>query len=215
MAYAFNGSTQYLQRAGIGSAGPSAWPMTVYARSLSNSASLSQVTVADMDSNNPWNGLLLGHNVANNFFINRFGSSSAVGGGSYSTGVWYSLGGRSRSNTDYDVVGDTTVTTGSTNTAFGIVGNFLIGARLIPALSLPLNGKVACVALWSAALDDAEMNSLYKGFSPRRIRPQSLLLYAPLVRELILPKYAQSGSPGALTNVASATVANHPRTYGM
>lgn len=215
MAYAFNGSSQYLQRSGLGSAGPSAWPMTMYARSLSNTAAVSQVTVADMDSNNPWNGLLLGHANTNNFFLNRFGASGATGGGSYSTGVWYSVGGRSRTNTDYDVVGNTTVTPGSTNTAFGTLGNFLIGARLIPGISLQLNGKAACVALWNVALDDAEMNSLYRGFSPRRIRPQSLLLYAPLVRELILPKYANNVQPGSLSNVASATVADHPRTYGM
>lgn len=71
-----------------------------------------------------------------------------------------------------------------------------------------LNGKASEVAVWTAALTDAEIASLGKGFKPYRVRPQSLLFYAPLIRTL------QDTKGGlALTNNNSATVADHPRVY--
>lgn len=70
------------------------------------------------------------------------------------------------------------------------------------------DGLAAEVALWSVALTDDEITSLSKGFKPSRIRPQSLVFYAPLIRNL------QDIKAGlALTNNNSATVANHPRVY--
>ena len=71
-----------------------------------------------------------------------------------------------------------------------------------------LSGTISEAAIWSVALTDAEIASLAKGFSPRRIRPQSLVFYAPLLRNL------QDLRKGlALTAVNSPTVANHPRVY--
>jgi hypothetical protein len=71
-----------------------------------------------------------------------------------------------------------------------------------------LDGRAAEVALWSAALTADEVASLAKGFKPTRIRPQSLVFYAPLIRDL---QDVRGGL--AITNNNSATVANHPRVY--
>ena len=51
-------------------------------------------------------------------------------------------------------------------------------------------------------------SSLAKGITCDKIRPQNLVFYAPLVRDLVDAK-------GGLTiiNNNSATVANHPRVY--
>lgn len=69
-------------------------------------------------------------------------------------------------------------------------------------------GDLADISAWNVALTGAEIASLAKGFSPRRIRPQSLVFYAPLLRNL------QDLRQGlALTAVNSPTVANHPRVY--
>lgn len=68
------------------------------------------------------------------------------------------------------------------------------------------NGSIAEVGMWNAALTPAEMKSLAAGFIPAQIRPQSLMLYAPLVRDLIDVRDGR-----AITNVNSATVATHPR----
>lgn len=70
------------------------------------------------------------------------------------------------------------------------------------------SAQIAECAIWSAALTDDEIDSLSKGFKPPRIRPQSLVFYAPLVRAAIDVRRGL-----ALTPVNSPTVAAHPRVY--
>jgi hypothetical protein len=70
------------------------------------------------------------------------------------------------------------------------------------------NGSIAEVGIWNAALTVAEIASLAKGMTCDKVRPQSLVFYAPLVRELI----DQKGGL-AITNNNGATVANHTRVY--
>lgn len=71
-----------------------------------------------------------------------------------------------------------------------------------------MTGDLAEAAVWSAALNASEIASLGQGVSPRLIRPQSLVFYAPLIRDLI---DVRGGL--AITNNNTATVANHPRVY--
>ena len=71
-----------------------------------------------------------------------------------------------------------------------------------------MGGAIAEVGIWNAALTAAEVASLAKGMPCDKIRPQSLVFYAPLVRDLI----DQKGGL-AITNNGGATVANHPRVY--
>lgn len=68
------------------------------------------------------------------------------------------------------------------------------------------DGLLAEIAVWSVTLTAAEIASLAKGFKPYRIRPQSLVFYAPLIRDLQDTKGAL-----AITNNNTATVAVHPR----
>ena len=70
------------------------------------------------------------------------------------------------------------------------------------------DGYISDIAVWSAALDTGEINSLAKGFSAKRIRPQSLEYYAPLVRNLY-----EYNTNTALTNNNTATVTTHNRIY--
>ena len=67
---------------------------------------------------------------------------------------------------------------------------------------------IAEVGIWNAALTAAEVASLAKGMTCDKIRPQNLVFYAPLVRDLIDAKGGR-----IITNNNSATVANHPRVY--
>jgi len=71
-----------------------------------------------------------------------------------------------------------------------------------------LTGNVAEAAVWNAALTATEIASLAQGMTCDKIRPQSLVFYAPLVRELIDQKGGLT-----ITNNNSATVANHTRVY--
>jgi hypothetical protein len=71
-----------------------------------------------------------------------------------------------------------------------------------------VTGDIAEVGIWNAALTAAEIASLAKGMSCDKVRPQNLVFYAPLVRDLI---DARGGL--TITNNNGATVANHPRVY--
>ncbi len=67
------------------------------------------------------------------------------------------------------------------------------------------DGQIAEVGIWNVALTDAEITVLAAGFSPLFVRPESLVLYAPLVRET-------NDIVGAIGLANSGTtVADHPR----
>jgi hypothetical protein len=70
------------------------------------------------------------------------------------------------------------------------------------------DGLIAEAAVYNAALTASEIASLAKGTTCDKIRPQSLVFYAPLVRDLNDQKGGLT-----ITNNNGATVANHPRIY--
>ena len=89
------------------------------------------------------------------------------------------------------------------------VDRIRIGARFsLGSAGLFFDGLIAEVGIWNAALSAAEIASLAKGMTCDKIRPQSLVFYAPLVRDLIDVKGGR-----AITNNNAATVATHPRVY--
>jgi hypothetical protein len=71
-----------------------------------------------------------------------------------------------------------------------------------------LIGLSADVGIWNVALTAAEIASLAKGMACDKVRPQSLVFYAPLARDLIDVRGGR-----AITNNNTATVANHTRIY--
>jgi hypothetical protein len=95
----------------------------------------------------------------------------------------------------------------ATNTASKnpTVSGIVIGARFTVGV---FTGQIAEVGIWNSTLTAAEIASLAKGMTCDKIRPQSLVFYAPLVRDLIDQKGGLT-----LTNNNGATVANHPRVY--
>jgi hypothetical protein len=84
-----------------------------------------------------------------------------------------------------------------------------LGARTANnALAGFFTGDIAEVGIWNAALTAEEVASLADGMTCDKVRPQSLVFYAPLIRDLIDAKGGLT-----ITNNNSATVANHPRVY--
>jgi hypothetical protein len=94
---------------------------------------------------------------------------------------------------------------GSVYTPTGInalyLGNTQIGTPNVTRI-------IAEVGIWNAALTAAEVASLAKGMTCDKVRPQSLVFYAPLVRDL---QDVRGGL--TITNNNTATVAVHPRVY--
>lgn len=70
------------------------------------------------------------------------------------------------------------------------------------------SATLAEVGIWSTAITAAEIAALAKGVACDQVRPQSLVFYSPLVRNL-----ADVARGIALTNNNTATVAVHPRVY--
>jgi hypothetical protein len=83
-----------------------------------------------------------------------------------------------------------------------------IGMRVNVTPGLFFDGLIAEVGIWNVDLTAAEVASLADGFTCDKVRPQSLVFYAPLVRDLIDYKGGLT-----ITNNNTATVANHPRVY--
>ena len=68
-------------------------------------------------------------------------------------------------------------------------------------------GDFAELGMWQASLTAEEVASLAKGMTCEKIRPQSLVFYTPLIREI------QDLARGMTLTDTSTTVANHPRVY--
>lgn len=83
-----------------------------------------------------------------------------------------------------------------------------LGTLTVNSPIAPFAGLMAEAAIWDVALSDDEMASLAKGISARRIRPQSLKFYAPMVRAV---QDLRGGL--TLTETGSPAVVAHPRTY--
>jgi hypothetical protein len=119
----------------------------------------------------------------------------------HAAGVWSAL----NSRTAY-INGANSGTNSSTQSATTLT-RAQIGANAA-AVTNRMNGLIAEVGLWNAALTAAEIASLAKGMTCDKVRPQNLVFYAPLVRDLIDQKGGLT-----ITNNNGATVANHPRVY--
>jgi hypothetical protein len=119
----------------------------------------------------------------------------------HAAGVWTGLNNR----TAYINGGNSSTNTSTQNNI--TLTRSQIGANAVVATNR-MNGLIAEVGIWNASLTAAEIASLAKGMTCDKIRPQSLVFYAPLVRDLIDQKGGLT-----ITNNNGATVANHPRVY--
>lgn len=74
-------------------------------------------------------------------------------------------------------------------------------------------GRIADVGVWDVALTDTEIQSLAKGVACSLVRPQNLVFYAPLIRDLL--DISKTNLP--LTTSGGVTVSSvavpHPRIY--
>jgi hypothetical protein len=210
MAYDFNGTNQYLT---IGSCPVSAVPITIaiwYNGDTAPSTAIPFIVVWSSSSNDRIN--IAKGNAANDIvatYIDEGVSNAASTAlGAYSTGSWKHACGVFSSNSSRAVYSDGVAATENTASlaALSSFDRITIGSNHVA--SLFHDGKLAEVGIWNVALTADEIASLAKGMTCDKVRPQSLVFYAPLVREL------QDVKGGlTITNNNTATVANHPRVY--
>ena len=205
MAFSFNGTTQYISAA---SAPVTSAPLTMaFWGSVPDGLSYSAFCVYNSAAQSHHRvGLWGGAEVLS---IDAGGYSYVIDG-SASANVFHSSVGVVSANDNRNSYLDGSAGTANTvSRAPAGLNACVIGAdNTNGSLLHYFNGKISEVAAWSAALTDAEIASLAKGYKPTRIRPQSLVFYAPLLRNL---QDLRGGLD--LTNNNGATVADHPRVY--
>lgn len=162
------------------------------------------------DAANNYMGIVTSDTALVNVHITSSTASSFAGGtGTPATGTWFHAAGVFASSTSRrayaDGVAGSNVTANVTPTGIDRIG---IGARVRSNVDQYHDGLIAEVGIWNVALNAAEIASLAAGVTCDRVRPQRLVFYAPLIRNL------QDVRDGlTITNTNSATVADHPRVY--
>ncbi len=209
MAFNLNGSNQYLSTA---SAPATAAPLTIACMARPSATGTSAY-------------LAIGNTTTGDRFQIALNVSSSgvaaqtVAGGSTNTATagavpptnsWLHAAGvfsASNNRVAYlDGVAGTANTASSTPSG---INSLYVGARNSGGgIGLYFNGAIAEVGVWSAALNADEILSLSRGITCDKVRPQSLVFYAPLIRNL---QDVRGGL--TITNNNTATVANHPRVY--
>ena len=210
MAFSFNGSDQCVK---ADSAAVTAVPMTFSAffNPDNITSSLSIIVLSDKNSNQVSYALLAAGAIVKDPVRaqhgNEFTASTTTG---FIAEAWQHAAGSFEASNARSVFlngGNKGENTSNTSAYLPNVTNI---GRIERAVNSPhfFDGFLSEAAIWNVVLTDSEIASLAKGFSPRRIRPQSLVFYAPLLRNL------QDLRKGlALTAVNSPTVAAHPRVY--
>jgi hypothetical protein len=220
MAYDFNGTTQYLQ---VGSAVLTAAPLTMacWFKAEAATGAYQLVTI----SNNGTAGqstrfaLIAAGQAAGDPVRAVTANASNVSGtadttSGFSANTWHhacAVFESSNSRTAYIDAGSSASNTASitptllNRTNIGVIFLQSVGGTSGTGF---MDGLIAEVGIWNAALTTAEIASLAKGMTCDKVRPQNLVFYAPLVRDLIDQKGGLT-----ITNNNAATVANHPRVY--
>jgi hypothetical protein len=212
MAYNFNGSNQYLNTTSS-PVGNSLAPITMAAWVRGNPANNSYWLAMGRSTST---GPIVGMTVTTGGVARVFLRSDAGGGGELigtsaifgASTPWSHTAfiNSSASRTLYINGVQEATNTGVTESV--TLDRLGIGALIRNTVTSYFGGDIAEVGIWNVALTAAEIASLAKGMTCDKVRPQSLVFYAPLVRNLVDVKGGLT-----ITNNNTATVANHPRVY--
>lgn len=211
MAYQFNGTSQYLNCAAPIAAAPIT--MACWARRTSMTGNASFIHLSNLAALS--GGFNLIHNATAGVVrvnVQQAGGTAQIASTTtnmvlnkwhHVCGVFSSSTSRSAYIDGGNSAGPNTVSVTPNN-----VSTTLIGVAWFNSYLSYIPGNVADVGIWNAVLTTSEIASLAQGVSCRLIRPQSLVFYAPLIRNLVDVRGSLT-----LTNIGSATVADHPRIY--
>jgi hypothetical protein len=210
MAYDFtSASSQFLSMNSSPVSGP---PLTMACWFNADQVTTSDYLVSVSSTIGSYFGLvILGASAGDPVGAFDFNSGSLIGASTtagYTAGTWTHAVGvwSSLSNRTAYINGGNSTTNTSAQAPFTLTRTQIAATAI--ASSNRMNGLIAEVGIWNAALAAEEIASLAKGMTCDKVRPQSLVFYAPLVRDLI----DQKGGL-AITNNNGATVATHPRVY--
>lgn len=211
MAYSLNGSNQRLS---VASAPVTAAPLTVGCWFRANNVTSVGALIALNTSANNTNYFTIyasGNQAGDPVQLldgaaGIFPTTSTTAG--YSANTWsHACGVQSSASSRTVYLNGGNSATNTTNITPSGINQLTIGGFKDVAGNF-FNGLIAEVGIWNVALTAAEIASLADGMTCDKVRPQSLVFYAPLIRNL---QDVRGGL--TITNNNTATVANHPRVY--
>jgi hypothetical protein len=207
MAYDFTASSSQF----LSATNPlSAAPFTLAAHASVSSAAGNKAVVSLHSSTAQRFLLYVTSGGAPSFFVNDAASFTQPQAGTVSANTPFHIAAVEAAANSHKIVlnGTTTTTLTTSRSPTGISGVRIGGDSVTGSTTNLMTGQIAEVGIWNVALTDAEIASLAGGMTCDKVRPQSLVFYAPLVRDLIDAKGGLT-----ITNNNTATVANHPRVY--
>lgn len=214
MAILFNGSSQYLKASSAPATGS---PMTLAAwcrpTSMTGTRTVLAVGQTPAATRHRNQIVMLSTGALRLATITSLTAVTADTTSTSTTNTWVHAAGvvTSLSSRTIYMNGANAVTNTTTIGAYNTFTEMGIGAQQSSTANTYENfwaGDLAEVGIWNVALTADEIASLGKGVSCHQIRPQSLVFYAPLIRDIV--DYSRGIT---LTNVNTATVSNHPRIY--
>ena len=214
MAYDFSGSNLSVN---FETVPVTATPLTIACWAITSDTTNSQYLVSLSDGIAPPNHdgffLNIGANVAGDpvrvFSVVNGTGAIAVTSTGITANTWHHVCGvyaSDSSRTAY-IDGGSAVEETTASTPVGVAVGCFGGLRL-NVVSNSLQGRICEVGIWNVALTAAEVLMLARGFSPQFVRPQSLVMYAPLIRTLQDIKAAR-----AITNNGAAVGAHRGIIY--
>lgn len=128
------------------------------------------------------------------------------------TGVWSHAAGVFASATDRRAFlnGGSKGTNATSVTFSTAINRTIIAQRLRSNVyAQGMDGRLAECAIWNEALSDDDVYSLSRGYRPSLIRPENLVLYVPLIRDVL-----DLSDGKTLTATGTPAVIEHPKRYG-
>ena len=191
-------------------------PITMACWFNSNDATIEQGLINIVDKDGPanprWMLQIRGASVGDPIRLasEPSGFASVITTTGYSANTWHHACGIENSQTNRNVYidgGSKGTDTTDPGAVSGTPDRTAIGRQMDSTPNAPMSGSIAEVGIWNVALTDAEVAVLADGFCPLLVRPQSLVLYVPLIRD------ADQDIVGGLsfTPNASPTISSHPR----
>lgn len=207
MARSFNGTNSRIH---VSSAVLSATPYTMacWFRTTNMTQLGTLISMTKSTSTTNYAGLFFRGDIAGDpidiLIEGKSGQGSARSTTGCTSGQWHHACGVFNSSTSRTVYIDGGSSATNTNSVTPSLDRTEVGAW---RSSLWFSGDIAEVGVWDIDLTAAEVASLAKGVSPALVRPQSLVTYLPLIRDVIDVRAANG-----FTDV-NTTAANHPRVY--
>lgn len=204
MAYQLNGTSQYLSTTNPVSAAP----FTIACWAFVNNTTSTKALVS-LNQNSGTNRFVLSMASATLRFGDS-GTGGAVTTGTQASNTWFhACGVEVATNNRFCYRNGGNVGQNTTTRTVTSINALNIGTTInTNSITQLLAGRIAEVGVWNVALTADEIASLAQGMTCDKIRPQSLVFYAPLVRDLLDAKNGLT-----ITNNNGATATDHPKVY--